>query len=292
MKPQTNPSYAHDRAGALKPSVKVWMLHTGVRHGMDTQQPARGQANGALRVAVMDDYVVIVSGVQQMLAPYERPGPGGGAVSMLPVESEIDVLLYDTYSRERVTGPVEQVIKETDANVVLYTWHLEPELVAEALAKGAAGCLSKSLEGDDLVAALERVHRGEVVVSDDPGPDAPVTPEAWPGKEHGLSPRESEIIALIAQGLSNQEVAERAFLSINSVKTFIRSAYRKIGVQRRTQAVLWATEHGFVPRPSSTILAVNPEERRSSVVGAAGVHHDDDPRHQGFAEYRRGRRPR
>ena len=169
---------------------------------------------------------------------------------MLPVESEIDVLLYDTYSRERVEGPVEQVIAETDAKVVLYTWHLERELVAEALAKGAAACLSKSLPGEELVDALERVHRGGVVVSDDPGPDAPVSTKAWPGKEHGLSPRESEILALIAQGLSNQEVADRAFLSINSVKTFIRSAYRKIGVQRRTQAVLWATEHGFVPYPT------------------------------------------
>ena len=55
------------------------------------------------------------------------------------------------------------------------------------------------------------------------------------------------MLALIAQGLSNQEIAERAFLSINSVKTYIRSAYRKIGVQRRTQAVLWATQNGFVP---------------------------------------------
>jgi DNA-binding NarL/FixJ family response regulator len=208
-----------------------------------------------LRIAVMDDYAVIVSGLQQMLAPYADRVQVVEMVSMLPVESEVDVLLYDTYSRERVTGPVEQVIEETDARVVLYTWHLEQEVVAEALAKGAVACLSKSLAADELVDALERVHAGDVVVSDDPGPDARVTTKAWPGKEHGLSPRESEIIALIAQGLSNQEVADRAFLSINSVKTFIRSAYRKIGVQRRTQAVLWATAHGFVPHPTRTILA-------------------------------------
>ncbi len=55
------------------------------------------------------------------------------------------------------------------------------------------------------------------------------------------------MVALIAQGLSNQEIADRAFLTINSVKTYIRSAYRKIGVERRTQAVLWATQNGFVP---------------------------------------------
>jgi DNA-binding CsgD family transcriptional regulator len=55
------------------------------------------------------------------------------------------------------------------------------------------------------------------------------------------------VVALICQGLSNQEIAERAFISINSVKTYIRSAYRKMGVQRRTQAVLWARERGFLP---------------------------------------------
>ena len=62
------------------------------------------------------------------------------------------------------------------------------------------------------------------------------------------------MLALIAQGLSNQEIADGAFLSINSVKTYIRSAYRKIGVQRRTQAVLWATRNGFVPNRSRVIL--------------------------------------
>jgi phosphoenolpyruvate carboxylase len=76
----------------------------------------------------------------------------------------------------------------------------------------------------------------------------------WPGREHALSAREAEVLALIAQGLSNQEIADRAFLSINSVKTYIRSAYRKIGVERRTQAVLWATQNGFVPTRSRRIL--------------------------------------
>jgi two-component system, NarL family, response regulator LiaR len=67
----------------------------------------------------------------------------------------------------------------------------------------------------------------------------------WPGREVALSARESEVIALIARGLSNQEIADRAYLSINSVKTYIRSAYRKIEVTSRSQAVLWALAHGL-----------------------------------------------
>jgi DNA-binding NarL/FixJ family response regulator len=121
------------------------------------------------------------------------------------------------------------------------------------MGQGVAACLSKSLPAEELVAAIEKVASGDELVSDDPGPEAPVVETRWPGREHGLSPRESEVLALIAQGLSNQEVAERAYVSINSVKTYIRSAYRKIGVQRRTQAVIWATNHGFVPIASRTI---------------------------------------
>ena len=75
----------------------------------------------------------------------------------------------------------------------------------------------------------------------------------WPGRDAGLSPREAEVIALITQGLSNQEIADRAFLAINTVKTSIRSAYRKIGVERRTQALMWALENGFKPDTLRTI---------------------------------------
>jgi DNA-binding NarL/FixJ family response regulator len=207
-----------------------------------------------VRVALMNDYEVIVAGLQQMLAPYAERVRVVELDSLLPVHSEVDVLLYDAFGRERVTGPVEQAIRDTDAQVVIYTWHLDPDLVEDALAKGAVGFLAKSLDALDLVAAIEKVHAGSVVVSEDPGPGAAITTADWPGRPHGLSARESEVLALIAQGLSNQEIADRAYLSINSVKTYIRSAYRKIGVERRTQAVLWATGNGFIPTKSRTIL--------------------------------------
>jgi len=206
-----------------------------------------GSGGHRLRVAIMDDYEVVVAGLHSMLAEYSERIHVIELVSMLPVASEVDVVLYDAFSRERVVGPVEEVVQSTSAKLVVYSWHNHSELVEEALAKGVSGWLSKSLSGEELVSVLERVHEGEVVVSEDPGPDAPMTEGAWPGKEHGLSPRESEVLALIAQGLSNQEIADRAYISINSVKTYIRTAYRKIGVERRTQALLWATGNGFVP---------------------------------------------
>ena len=74
-----------------------------------------------------------------MLAPYADRVRVVELDSLLPVHSDVDVLLYDAFGRERVTGPVEQVITDTDAKVVIYTWHLDPELVREALDKGAVG---------------------------------------------------------------------------------------------------------------------------------------------------------
>ena len=64
--------------------------------------------------------------------------------------------------------------------------------------------------------------------------------------EPALSPRELEVLALIAEGLTNQQIADRACVSINSVKTYIRSAYRKIGVTSRSQAVVWGLRNGVV----------------------------------------------
>src|SRR4029079_2093260 len=98
-----------------------------------------------------------------------------------------------------------------------------------------------------LVDAIERIHAGERVLPIGGGTVSPKPESAWPGKEHGLTVREAEIIALITQGLSNQEIADRSYLSINSVKTYIRTAYRKIGVERRAQAVLWGIKNGFEP---------------------------------------------
>jgi DNA-binding NarL/FixJ family response regulator len=102
------------------------------------------------------------------------------------------------------------------------------------------------MDAEALVQAIEDVHDGKTVV-----PSGVVVRDKvagdWPGKDLGLSAREAEIIALITQGLSNQDIAERSYLSINSVKTYIRTAYRKMGVASRSQAVLWGVRNGFQP---------------------------------------------
>ena len=69
----------------------------------------------------------------------------------------------------------------------------------------------------------------------------------WAGRTEGLTDREAEVLALITQGKSNADIATLMYLSINTVKSYIRSAYRKIGVSTPGQAILWGVYHGFTP---------------------------------------------
>ena len=168
----------------------------------------------------------------------------------LPVEEHVDIALYDTFAQPQSDAvQVDRLIEQEKAHkVVLYSWNLQPELIEAATAKGAAGYLSKSLTAAELVEALEEVHEADHPVVSAPEEERDeVVGGDWPGRSEGLTHREAEVVALITQGLSNQDVATRTFLSINSVKSYIRSAYRKMGVSTRSQAVLWGVKHGFTP---------------------------------------------
>ncbi|RNM14032.1 response regulator transcription factor [Nocardioides pocheonensis] len=212
------------------------------------------EVNNPLRLAIVDDYPLVVAGVASFLAAERIDVVETGA--MTAVISDVDIVLYDTFGQVQGVGiDLEDFVRDSGAKVVIYSWNLEPEMISQALAGGASGYLSKVLTGPEIVAALERVMRGEVVVITGDNETSVGGVGDWPGRAQGLSPREAEVLALITQGLSNQEIADRAFVTINTVKSYIRSAYRKIGVTRRPQAVLWAVTNGFKP---DTLRTVDP----------------------------------
>jgi two-component system, NarL family, response regulator LiaR len=202
-----------------------------------------------LRLTIINDYALVVAGVAAMLAPFRDRIEVVELVSTLTPSRDIDIVLYDSFGAEQGTHmDVSWLIGEQPvAKLVVFSWNLDPQLVSEALATGASGYLSKALSAEDVVAGLEAIHDGKTVVPEGTGVVTPRNGSDWPGRAEGLSVRESEIIALITQGLTNQDIAERSYLSINSVKTYIRTAYRKMGVERRSQAVMWGIKHGFEP---------------------------------------------
>ncbi len=205
-------------------------------------------AAAPLRLAIINDFEIVVKGLVLMLEPYAGRVTVVEAVANARSRQPADIVIYDSFSQTHaVDTDLESVLSNTNAHrLVIYSWNLDPGLVRAALEQGACGYLAKGLPADELVEALERIHAGEVVVT-----EHDLSEESnggdWPGRQHGLTTRESEIIALITQGLSNQQIADRAFLSINSVKSYIRSSYRKMGVTSRSRAVLWGIENGFRP---------------------------------------------
>ena len=202
-----------------------------------------------VRLAIVNDYELVVVGVAALLEPFADRIHVVELDSGLPVVSDdVDVILYDTFGQVQGSAvDVESLVHGGPAKVVIYSWNLHGELVEDSLAVGVSGYLSKGMDAEELVRAIEQIHAGQTVVPRSGGTVNPRPDSDWPGKAQGLTVRESEIVALITQGLSNQDIAERSYLSINSVKTYIRSAYRKMGVERRAQAVLWGIKHGFEP---------------------------------------------
>ena len=206
-------------------------------------------AEPPIRIAVVDDYDVVVMGVAHMLDAYRDRVTIAELDSEEPVHDAVDIALYDSFAQAESDQDEFKVLLHNPRirRVVVYTWNFSPALVSRAVDEGIAGYLSKELDAEGLVTALEAVHHGEVVVSAPPGPDQVNDELDWPGRREGLTDREAEILALITQGKSNAEVAALIFLSPNTIKTHIRSLYRKIGVQSRSQAVIWGAGNGFLP---------------------------------------------
>jgi two-component system, NarL family, response regulator LiaR len=200
-----------------------------------------------IRLALSNDYRIVLAGLASMLEPYADRVEVVEITADRTMSHPVDLILFDTFGRLPADDEkLEQVVARNDAKVVVYSWDTYPP--EKALAHGAAGYIHKGLPPEQLVEAIVAIDRGERQESP-PSPTADVnaTMRTWPGQEVGLSPRESEILTFIARGLSNDEIARNAYLSINTIKTYIRTGYRKIGVTTRAQAVRWALQNGFEP---------------------------------------------
>jgi DNA-binding NarL/FixJ family response regulator len=202
-----------------------------------------------LTIALVDDYDVVVIGVANMLEPYRDRILVAEIDTNSALSDTVDIALYDSFAQpESDHHEIGLLVDNPRARkVVVYTWNFHPDLIESARSQGVHGYLSKALPARDLVAGLEAVHAGELVISDPPRGARTASGLNWPGRGEGLTDRESEILALITQGKSNAEVAALTYLSPNTVKSYIRTIYRKINVSSRTQAVLWGVNSGFTP---------------------------------------------
>jgi DNA-binding NarL/FixJ family response regulator len=193
-----------------------------------------------LRLAMAQEAPILVAGLRALLALEKDL-----VLVDLPATEEglatVDVVLYDPAGS--VPAGCGPAARPPAPVLVAFSWSTAEDVVARARTHGAGALLSKELDGPRLAESLRAVRAGRLVdfvVAPSSGGLGRVT-----GDHVRLTPRESEILQLITEGYSNDEIAGRLYLSINSIKTYIRSAYRKIGVTRRPQAVLWGVHHGF-----------------------------------------------
>lgn len=210
--------------------------------GVDTAQ----ESAQPLRLALVNDYEIIVRGLHSMLMPYrERVVVVEHEVGGIPTET-VDVALFDTFAgrRDALGRAAEMVERGNARHVVLYTWDASSEFLEAAQSTGVSAVVLKSATGTDLVSALERVAGGERLGLEH------VT--RGPGGEQGepLSMREREVLAMLALGSSNAQIATELFLSVDTVKTYVRRVFQKLGVRNRTQAAVLAQRYELAPPPS------------------------------------------
>jgi DNA-binding NarL/FixJ family response regulator len=190
------------------------------------------------RVAVVNDYEVVVAGLAAILEPFEdRVDVVDSFTIDQPSRQQIDIALFDMFGRGDEEVPLRRLLARPEVScVAIYSFNFDQTAVDRALRAGAVGYLSKTLPAKELVDEIDRIAAGEQVISAPESSRRPRSEErSWPGRDLGLSEREAEVVALAAVGKRNAEIADCLFVSVDTVKTHLARSFRKLEVHNRTE---------------------------------------------------------
>ncbi|MGY0019212.1 response regulator [Streptomyces sp. YJ-C3] len=234
---------------------------------MSGAEAQAGAGRPPARVVVVDDQTVVREGIVMLLGllpGIEVVGAGGDGEQALELVAELDpdVVLMDL-RMPRCDG-VEATrrirAEHPRTQVVILTTYADDDSLFPALRAGARGYLTKDADGDEIVRAVEGVLSGDAGLSPKiqrrllerlSQPEAaPPGPAEAPD---GLTAREAEVLVLIADGLTNQEIARVLHVSTATVKTHINNLFAKTGLKDRAQAVRYAYRHGLAKPPGRSI---------------------------------------
>lgn len=212
-----------------------------------------------LRLVLVDDHEMVLHGLTAMLAHFDDDVViVGTATTLADARRTIDatgpdIVLSDVrIGRDSGLDLVRELTQtHPTVQVVLLTVYEDEHYLFQALRAGARGYVLKRIDAAELVGHLLRVAQGEVAI------DAALagrvamsaarisSGEFWPGANHGLTQRESEVLALLVAGHSNRGIASTLVVTEDTVKTHIRSLYRKLDVQDRGGAIAFALREGL-----------------------------------------------
>lgn len=213
-----------------------------------------------IRVVLVDDQSMIRTGLRMVLAAepdIEVVGEASDGAEGVAVVTRLqpDVVLLDVRmpGMDGLEAARRIVAAQLPTRVVVLTTFDEDEYVAAALRAGVSGFLLKVAPPEDLVAAVRTVSSGQGLL--DPAVTlrviesfaaAPTVDAAAAGRLSGLTERETDVLSLVAAGLSNAEIAARLYLGEATVKTHVSRVLLKLGLRDRVQAVAFAYESGLV----------------------------------------------
>lgn len=203
--------------------------------------------HGPIRCIVADDHPAIVSAVVELLTAegidvVGRARNGDEAIRKIDA-TQPDVAIVDM-RMPRVSGIEIARERGETVPIILYTAHGDKALLVEAVDAGARGYVLKEAPLSDLVRAVEAVARGGTYV--DPTLAGSLADPAATERIPALTRRERDVLRLLADGLSNEEVAKRLFISPETVRTHVRKAMRKLDADTRTQAVATALRQQLI----------------------------------------------
>ena len=209
-----------------------------------------------IRVVLADDHTLLREGLRRSLEDagmvVVAEGADGQQAVALAAEHRPDVVLMDVSmpGMDGVEATKAIRSRQPEVDVVILTMHADHSVIEAAVRAGAAGYLVKDCTADDIVGTIEAVAGGDTSLS--PGLASSILAdtqraEATAAGDGGLlTPREHEVLTLIAQGMSTPEVAKNLYISTKTVRHHLSSIYDKLDSRDRTQAVLRAVRMGIV----------------------------------------------
>jgi two-component system, NarL family, response regulator DevR len=203
-----------------------------------------------VRVFLLDDHEIVRRGVRELLETvddFEVVGEAGtaeeGLARIPPTKPDVAIIDMRLPDGNGVEVCREVRSREPDVQCLILTSFADDEALFDSIMAGAAGYLLKQIKGTDLVDAVRRVAGGQSLL--DPEVTARVLERLRKGDEEDervarLTDQERKILDLIAEGMTNRQIAERLFLAEKTVKNYVSNLLSKLGMERRTEAAVFA----------------------------------------------------
>jgi NarL family two-component system response regulator LiaR len=207
-----------------------------------------------IRVMIVDDHALLRTGLRLFLNEYAdldlagEAGSGKQALSLCAA-ARPDVILMDMVMPDMDGVEATRLIRQQypDVQIIALTSFQNEDLVEKAIQAGAIGYLLKNVSATDLACAIRQAHAGQAILAQE-ALNALISITRARADVPGcrLSKREKEVLALLTEGLSNSQIAERLGVSLVTVKSHVGSILDKLGVSTRTEAVALALEMGLL----------------------------------------------